>query len=101
VALDDVLRELILETTKGNITWLPTTLPTTSRSINNIQSRSYETTHGNTHYKVTRLKQDATPLPGSPSSGALPLPDIYQIEINGTSAEDIRVKELYDCIHGP
>jgi len=101
VAMDDVLRELILETTNGNITWRPTTLPTTTRSINNIQSRSYEGTHGNTDYKVTRLKQDANPLPGSPSSGVLPLPDIYQIEINGSPTEDIRVKELYECIPGP
>lgn len=95
-------------------------LPQTTHAKNQYQSRSYEGTDGNkTTYKVTKQSPQSLPtllrlhpmktlvalLLGIVQAAvidtppvSLPLPDIYELEVDGRKIAGNKVKDLYDSV---
>jgi hypothetical protein len=94
VSLDDV----IAKSKTGNIIWREVQSSPTTHSIDRHQSRTYEATHRNKTIRVIKLKQNPGWMPGNP--GALPLPDIYELEIDGVKISNNQAEELFNCIDG-
>jgi hypothetical protein len=100
MALDDQLSDLISRTANAAIVWAEVSPPHTTHGVDLNLSRSYKASDGNIIYIVSKFKQSPSYMPSSPRSdpSTYPLPDIYELNTDGTSIEDYKVKSLFDCI---
>jgi hypothetical protein len=94
MSLDDV----IAESKAGNIIWREVQLSPSNHPIDRYQSRCYEATHRNKTIRVIRLKQSTAWMPSN--TGASPLPDIYESEVDGIKISNSQTEELFNCIDG-
>ena len=92
------LSDIIAETQAGNTTWREVQLSPTTQPIDRYQSRSYEATYGNKTIRITKLKQSPEWLPSNP--GALPLPNLYELKIDGIKTPSDQAEELFNCVDG-